>query len=386
MYSLSDYLWMVADERRASAYAAAIRAVVAPGDRVLEVGAGFGFFSVVAARAGAAHVDAVDTNPAIHLGGRVAAANGCADRIAFHHRNVADVTLPQPADVLLIDVRGPTPFGSRSLEVLIDARDRLVRPGGRIIARADRVMAAPTRTPALFRREVHAAHGREGLNLEPVEQIVFDTPMRCPIAADELVGDGRCWAVLDYQSLQSTSAAGSVAWQLEQGGIVDGLALWFETDLADGVGFSTGPGAGISAYTQMFIPFRRPVVAKRGSRLRVDLAARQVQENYVWSWRGWLTPEGSDEEELVADQNSLAELVLDPAAMPLTGADAVPSRGPKAAALLALLSRIDGRSSVTALAATLAGDVPDLFANQDVAREFIAHWVLRLAQLERGEV
>jgi protein arginine N-methyltransferase 1 len=386
VYSLSDYLWMIADGARASAYAEALRAVVAPGDRVLEVGAGFGFFSVVAARAGAAHVDAVDTNPAIHLGARVAAVNACADRITFHHCDIANVTLPQPADVLLIDVRGPTPFGPRSLEVLIDARDRLLRPGGRIIARADRVMVAPSRTPAVFRREVHAALGLEGLNLEPVEQIAFDTPMRCPIAADEIVGDGQCWVVLDYPSLKSTSATGALAWPLEQGSTVNGLALWFEADLADGVGFSTGPGAGISAYNQMFIPFRRPVVAERGGHLRVELAARQMRENYVWSWRGWLAPDGSSAEQLIVDQNSLAGLVLDPAAMPLTGADTVPAMGPKAAALLALLSRIDGRRSVTALAAALAGDVPDHFATQDGAREFVATWVLRLAQLERGEV
>jgi type I protein arginine methyltransferase len=386
VYSLSDYLWMIADEARASAYATALRAVIAPGDRILEVGAGFGFFSVVAARAGAAHVDAVDTNPAIHLGARVAAVNGCADRIQFHHRNVADLTLPHRADVLVIDLRGPTPFGSRSLEVLIDARDRLLRPGGRIIGRADRVMVAPARTPELFRREVHAAHGRERLNLEPVEQIVLDTPMRCPIAAGELLSDGRCWVTLDYRSLRSTSASGSIAWPLERGSTVDGLALWFEADLADGVGFSTAPGAGISAYSQMFIPFRHPVVVERPGRLRVELAARQMQENYVWSWRGWLAPGTSTEEALVTDQNSLAELVLDPAAMPLTGADTVPAIGPKGAALLAVLSRIDGQRSVSTLADMLVADAPDIFANLETAREFTARWVLRLAQLERGEV
>ena len=385
MYSLSDYLWMIADEPRAAAYATALRAVIAPGDRVLEVGAGFGFFSVVAARAGAAHVDAVDTNPAIHLGARVAAVNGCADRIQFHHRNVADLTLPRRADVLLIDLRGPTPFGSRSLEVLIDARDRLLRPDGRIIGRADRVIVAPARTPELFRREVHAAHGRERLNLEPVEQIVLDTPMRCPIAPDELLCDGRCWVALDYRSLRSTSTSGSIAWPLERGSIVEGLALWFEADLTDGVGFSTAPGAGISAYSQMFIPFRHPLIVERPGRLRVELAARQMQENYVWSWRGWLAAERTTEEELVIDQNSLAELVLDPAAMPLTGADTVPAVGRKGAALLALLSRIDGRRSIGALAEALVAETPDVFANPEDAREFTARWVLRLAQLERGD-
>ena len=385
MYSLSDYLWMIADEARASAYATALRAVIAPGDRVLEVGAGFGFFSVVAARAGAAHVDAVDTNPAIHLGARVAAVNGCADRIQFHHRNVADLTLPRPADVLLIDVRGPTPFGSRSLEVLIDARDRLLRPGGRIIGRTDRVIVAPTRTPAVFRREIHAAHGREGVNLDPVERIVFDTPLRCTIAPEDLISDGQCWQVVDYRSVTSTDATGSLAWRHERGRTFDGFAVWFEADLADGIGFSTRPGGAVSAYKQMFIPLQEPVAIGDGDQLRLELTARQVRENYVWSWRAWLTAEGSETGTLVADQNSLAEVVLDPAAIPLTGGSAIPSKGRRASALQALLSRIDGQRTIADLAAALAHDAPELFATTGSAHDFVTTWVLRLRQLETGE-
>jgi len=385
VYSLSDYLWMIADEARASAYATALRTVIAPGDRVLEVGAGFGFFSVVAARAGAAHVDAVDANPAIHLGARVAAVNGCADRIQFHHCNIADLILPQRADVLLIDVRGPTPFGSRSLEILIDARARLLRPGGRIIGRADRVIVAPARTPAVFRREVVAAHGREGLNLEPVERIVFDSPLRCTIAPGDLISDGQCWVAVDYRSVTSTDATGSLAWRLERGHTLDGFAVWFEADLAEGIGFSTRPGGAVSAYKQMFIPLRRPVAIGDGDRLRLELTARQVRESYVWSWRAWLSAEGSELEALVADQNSLAEVVLDPAAIPLTTGSASPSKGPRATALQALLSRIDGQRTIADLAAVLADDAPGLFATTRSAHDFVTTWILRLRQLETGE-
>ena len=386
MYSLSDYLWMVADERRAAAYASALRAAVRPGDRVLEVGTGVGFFAVVAARAGAGHVNAVDTNPAIHLGARVAALNGCEDRITFHHSAVADVALPTPADVLLIDVRGPTPFGSCSLQTLIDVRDRLLRPGGRIIARADRVMVAPARAPEIFRREVVQSHMREGVRLDPVERIVFDTPMSCTITPDDLAAPGQCWTVVDYQIVKSSDASGSALWQFASAASIDGLAVWFEADLGHGIGFTSGPGGTVSTYRQLFIPFCRPVAVERGDGFRVELSTRQVRGHYVWSWRGWRRHAASTTDDLVVDQNSLAEIVLHPAALPLTSEDVVPSLGPRGVALRGLLSGLDGRHSLGALADRLVGDSPRLFRDRRAAQDFIADWIVRLDDLERGGI
>ena len=384
MYSLSDYLWMVADERRAAAYASALRAGVKPGDRVLDVGTGFGFFAVVAARAGAGHVDAVDTNPAIHLGARIAALNGCEDRITFHHSAVADLSLPVLADVLLIDVRGPTPFGARSLETLMDARDRLLRPGGRIIGRADRVMVAPARAPETFRREVVQSHLREGVRLDPVERIVFDTPMSCAMAADDLAAAGQCWAVVDYGTVKSPDASGSAHWQMDRATRIDGLAVWFEADLGDGITFTSSPGGTVSTYRQLFIPFCRSVAVESGDRFRVELSARQVRDSYVWSWRGWRRQVGAPTDQLAVDQNSLAELVLHPRALPQTTEDVVPSLGPRGVALQALFSGLDGRHTIGALADRLFADSPRLFRDRRAARDFVADWVVRLDDLERG--
>jgi hypothetical protein len=384
VYSLSDYLKMVADERRTAAYASALRATVRPGDRVLEVGTGVGFFAVVAARAGAGHVDAVDPNPAIHLGPGVAAANGCEDRITFHCSAVADVTLPAPADVLLIDVRGPTPFGARSLETLIDARDRLLRPGGRIIARADRVMVAPASAPESFRGEVLPSRMREGVRLDPVERIVFDTPVSCRMTPDDLAAPGQCWTALDYAIVTSSDASGSALWEFHRAASIDGLAVWFEADLGHGISFTTGPGGTVSTYRQLFLPFQSPVAIEGGDRLRVGLATRQVRGTYVWSWRAWRRSAGFTTDELVIDQNSLAAIVLHPRALPQIAEDVVRSLGPRGAALRMLLCGFDGRHTIGALADRLCAESPQLFRDRRAARAFIADWIVRLDDLERG--
>lgn len=314
VYTLGDYAYMLSDGARVRAYTDAIRAVVRPGHRVVEIGAGFGFFAIVAARAGAAYVDAIETNPVVHLGPRVAAANGVADRVSFHHADSKAVVLPEGADVVIADLRGPTPFCDRALHVLIDARRRLARPGAAMLAAVDRVMVAPARTPRAVERECLHGCRHDGLILDPVERVLRDTPMRSVILPDALLAGGRVCITLDYRTLEGTDHEGSAEWRFGRALAVDGFALWFETDLGGGVGFSTAPGSEVKVYSQLFVPLRAPLSIGEGDTLRVGIGAALVNGQYVWRWRTW-TSRADQHEILRTDQNSVAELVLDPAAL-----------------------------------------------------------------------
>ena len=312
MYSVADYLWMLADDTRASAYADAIRAVVRPGDRVLEVGAGFGFFSVIAARAGALRVDAVDTNPAVLLGPRLAGTNGCADRIVFHHADVEQLSLPYKVDVIVGDLRGPTPFARRSLATMIDVRRRMLRDGGSIVPLADTVFAAPCHVPAAVRRDVNAAFGREGIDTTAVERIIRDTPYRCTIHADDLIAPGHAWARIGYATVETPDARGEAEWTFSAAVSVAGLAIWFDAELASGIGFSSAPGAATRVYNQVFLPLSAALQVGPGDKLRAELAVRLVLNEYVWAWTvRVLAPDGAERQ--VLRQNSIADAVIDPA-------------------------------------------------------------------------
>ncbi|HEX6912250.1 MAG TPA: 50S ribosomal protein L11 methyltransferase, partial [Longimicrobium sp.] len=100
-YDLAGYGAMAGDRVRMKAYAAAIARAVRPGDVVLDVGAGTGVFSLLACRAGARRVYAVEPADAIHTARELARENGFADRIDFIQGVSTAIGLPEKADVVV---------------------------------------------------------------------------------------------------------------------------------------------------------------------------------------------------------------------------------------------------------------------------------------------
>jgi type I protein arginine methyltransferase len=378
VYRLTDYVWMLADDERIRAYSNAIRNIVKPGDRVLEIGTGIGFFSVVAVQAGASHVEAVDVTASTHLAPRIADANGCADRVTFRRTDSRQLVLDKPADVLLSDLRGPLPFCGTSIATVIDARTRLVRPGGAIIAARDVLYAAPCSRPDVWSREVAAGLARPEVRLDPLFAQLYDTPFRCCIEPQALLADAVAWLELDYSTVETTDHAGRASWTFERGAAVDGLALWFESDIGGGARLSAAPTAACKVYRQLYLPFRTPVAVEAHDTLTAEIGAWLVDGEYVWTWRAWRRTGEDSRDAPVASQNSIAELVVDPAALDAGAAETAPAFGPAARALASLITTADGRRSIADLAGHLQRAYPAEFPDIDTAGAFVRRWVSRL--------
>src|ERR1700723_872068 len=93
MYLLDEFGDMIADRARLGAYADAIARAVRPGDVVVDLGCGPGIFALLACRAGAKRVYAIDTGEVIHFARQLAVANGFAERIEFIHGDSRQIQL-----------------------------------------------------------------------------------------------------------------------------------------------------------------------------------------------------------------------------------------------------------------------------------------------------
>ena len=122
----------LSDPARVQAYERAIAATVRPGDIVVDLGAGTGILGMLACRAGAARVYAIEADGMIEVARALARANGLADRIVFLMQHSSEVKLPEQVDVVVGDLIGRMGFEAGVFEAYAHARHWL-KPAGRVM-------------------------------------------------------------------------------------------------------------------------------------------------------------------------------------------------------------------------------------------------------------
>ena len=277
---------MFADPIRTDAHVRALTKSVRPGDVVIDLGCGIGGLSVLACRLGAEHVYAIEPDDSIHVARQIAARNGCADRITFLQGLSTEITLPRQADVIITDLRGVLPMYTQSIPSIIDARDRLLTPGGVLIPHKDTIWVALTSKPELY-QEYSALWDRRpyDLDLGPARNIVINNWKRGRPNSEDLLSAGYCVATIDYLTVQSPNVSGRVTLIATRPGKAHGFTAWFDAELIPGVGFSNAPRAGRTVYGNAFFPFSQPIELETDQSVTVTLEASLVHGDYIWRWR-----------------------------------------------------------------------------------------------------
>jgi SAM-dependent methyltransferase len=284
MYSLDQFASMFADKVRMDAYSAAIAKYVRPGDAVLDLGCGPGIFALLACKAGARRVYAIDMNSVVDFGRHLAAANGYEEKVQFLCGDSRQVRLPERVNVVISDVRGVLPLYSHSVGTLEDARTRLLVDGGLMLPTRDTLMCAIVEVPKCYRGIADAWKSIPQLDLSAGLPLVLNGVYRERFKPEQVLSDAQPWYSLDYASGAKASASGSVKLSAGRHGVGNGLGLWFETQLGDGISYGTEPRSGDTVYGHTFLPWLEPVQLQEGDICEIDLHANLVGDDYVWRW------------------------------------------------------------------------------------------------------
>ena len=364
---------MVADRFRSGAYVEALRKTVRQGSVVVEIGTGPGVFAVLSCQLGARQVYAIEMGGIIQVAREIAAANGCADKVEFIEGYSERVTLPERADVVVSDLRGVLPLFERHIPAIADARHRFLAPNGILVPQKDILWAAIVEAPESYKELVDPWENNAlGQDLSVARQMIVNTTHKIRVNPDQLLTAEQLWTTLDYRTVKDPDVRGHLHWRVERAGTGHGILVWFDANLAEGAGFSTGPSAPETIYGSLFLPWTRPVSLAPHQEVAVRLEAKLVENDYVWRWTTQIKPSGvSDTAHIEFAQSQLSGDVLSTVQLHKTAADYTPHLSEEGRLHRRAFELVDGTISLEEIAHRLATEFPQRFPKWEQALSYV---------------
>lgn len=286
-YSIPGYhLSMMNDSHRNKVWDEALRRVIQPGMKVLEIGTGAGMLAMMAARAGAMVTTCEGHDVVADLAREIVDRNGLSDSIRVLTRSSYDLRLgrhlEEPADLLFCDNFADNFFSFDPLGSIADARLRLLKPG------------APCRPAS---GSVHLALGtwsRYGRFFQATEACGFDISPAAAFVLDSkdlelgdpdvtVLSEGRQAFLFDLQA-RTFPKTGQVELELEasQDCTVTGIIQWIRLGLGDELFVDSRPEPGREFFSNpRFHSLTHPQTLRAGESLRVG-AWHDAQRLVVW--------------------------------------------------------------------------------------------------------
>lgn len=244
---------MLDDEARTVGFCNALRRIVTPGDVVVDIGAGTGVLTACAARAGARHVYGIEATAIADTAERLIAQNGVADRATIVRGRSSDVDLPERASVLVTEVFGNDPLDERILDIISDARARLLERDARIVPSGVEIHAFVIDIPddvfahQVFTRErITSWTARYGVDFTSIDVDSLHASMFTKDTQTAgtwpLVSNIVPLVTVDFERPFETILRGSASLELTRDASCPGIAIGFRSRLADGIVLSTLPG------------------------------------------------------------------------------------------------------------------------------------------------
>ncbi len=267
---------MVSDRPRTNAFAAAIAEVVQRGDVVLDVGTGTGILAMLAAKAGAGKVYAIDATDIADVAAELVQANGLSDQVQVHHCRANELRLDQKVDVIISEWLGHAVFTEGMLHAVLDARDHYLKPTGRMLPSKVRLLIAPLDEPILYNGEGpgfwrEPIHGLDFSSLQEVE-LSQGRAMHIRIDPAALISPGQVILELDLHTASADEVwfEGQLDFVPVRDGVLNGFCLWFEAELSQNVLLDTGPLSPETHWAQTYMSFT-PQPVRAGQRLQVSV-------------------------------------------------------------------------------------------------------------------
>ncbi len=276
---LGYHLTLLRDPHRMAAYERAIRVLVDGSSIVLDVGAGTGVLSMLAARAGAARVHGVESMPIGGLAKQLAYRNGL-EQVTIHRADVREMKPVEPVDILISECLGRFLVDDGMIPAM-EAGMAWLKPDGRCCPSDIELFLAPA---GGFHLDVIDDLGDDfyGLDFSPALSYAFNTCYDGAFRPEVLLSEPSTFCHWNLPG-PCPPLAKEFSFVVERGGEMRALLGWFRATLAPGVVLDTRPGVQ-THWGQYIFPIHAVDVVE-GDRVTGSL----VYENKApqrWTWTG----------------------------------------------------------------------------------------------------
>jgi protein arginine N-methyltransferase 1 len=247
---------LLGQRTRLEKFKRAIDRVVNAGDYVVDIGTGSGVLAILAAKAGAKLVTAIEVNPeSIKYAKRAAALNGVKETIQFFEGNFSDFIPEMKADVVICEMLSSMMLVEQQIPASIHATQNILKPNGVILPQEVSLFVVPVECPEIWERFQFG-----DLQFPRVVQTATQDATR-DLADMQALAEFHLSNLDERVTVEKTLEFTSVA-----NGTIHGFVGVFESRLYDDIELNLDDG-----WKQLFIPLPDPVDIDEGDTISVTI-------------------------------------------------------------------------------------------------------------------
>ena len=285
---------MLRDSVRCEAYRQALSKFVKPGDVVLDMGAGTGILSLFAAQAGARKVYAVERTSIVELARGLIGANGAEDQVQVIHGEMETVELPESVDIIVSEWMGGYGVDENFLSPLLIARDRWLKPRGKILPECVTAWMAPVWDIELDKDMSFWRSHPYNIDLSLIADATANEIESCEhhIIEDTLLAKPKQMWITDIYTYSIEEARlpfrASLSFTILQEGNCNGIETWFHADFGSGIVLTNAHDGAKTHWERSIFPLTRTIKLEPGEVVSVEFTCEPAGVGHCrnqWSVR-----------------------------------------------------------------------------------------------------
>ncbi|KAG5953467.1 hypothetical protein E4U53_005459 [Claviceps sorghi] len=203
---------------------------------VLDIGCGTGILSMFCAKAGAAHVIAVDRSDIIDKARENVFNNALSDKITCVRGSIEEVVLPvQEVDIIVSEWMGYCLLYEAMLPSVLFARDKYLKPDGLLVPSSATLWIAPLKDEEYLSESVSFWRDVYGFDMKAMLEGIYDEVHVQARPKSSLCGAACPFKVLDLYTCRPEDLHFTAEYSTEMNGEVarfDGFLIWFDNFFA----------------------------------------------------------------------------------------------------------------------------------------------------------